>query len=102
YYLWADATPEKMPNNWQCFFGVSTWTYGPNTKQAYFHVFAKEQPDLNWKNPAMRENIYQMIRWWLDFGIDGFRLDAISHILTEHWDFKITSNPGAPFMNVAG
>ena len=102
YYLWADATPEKMPNNWQSFFGGSTWTYDPNTKQAYFHVFAKEQPDLNWKNPAMRENIYRMIRWWLDFGIDGFRLDAISHIQKEPWDFKITSNPWAPFMNVVG
>lgn len=102
YYLWADATPEKMPNNWQSFFGGSTWTYDPNTKQAYFHVFAKEQPDLNWKNPAMREEIYQMIRWWLDLGIDGFRLDAISHIQKEPWDFKITDNPWAPFMNVAG
>lgn len=102
YYLWADATPEKMPNNWQSFFGGSTWTYDQQTKQAYFHVFAKEQPDLNWKNPAVREEIYQMIRWWLDFGIDGFRLDAISHIQKEPWDFKITDNPWAPFMNVAG
>lgn len=102
YYLWADATPEKMPNNWQSFFGGSTWTYDQQTKQAYFHVFAKEQPDLNWKNPAVREEIYQMIRWWLDFGIDGFRLDAISHIQKEPWDFKITDNPWAPFMNVSG
>ncbi|MBU5365228.1 alpha-glucosidase [Enterococcus devriesei] len=102
YYLWADASPEKMPNNWQSFFGGSTWTYDSSTKQAYFHVFAKEQPDLNWKNPAMRKDIYQMIRWWLDFGIDGFRLDAISHIQKQPWDFKITDNPWAPFMNVAG
>lgn len=102
YYLWADATPEKMPNNWQSFFGGSTWTYDQQTKQAYFHVFAKEQPDLNWKNPVVREEIYQMIRWWLDFGIDGFRLDAISHIQKEPWDFKITDNPWAPFMNVSG
>lgn len=102
YYLWADATSEKMPNDWKSFFGGSTWTYDPTTKQAYFHVFAKEQPDLNWKNPAMRKEIYQMIRWWLDLGIDGFRLDAISHIQKEPWDFKITDNPWAPFMNVAG
>lgn len=102
YYLWADATTEKMPNHWQSFFGGSAWTYDPTTKQAYFHVFAKEQPDLNWKNPTMREEIYQMIRWWLDFGIDGFRLDAISHIQKEPWDFKITDNPWAPFMNVSG
>lgn len=69
-----------MPNEWQSFFGGSTWTYDEGTKQAYFHVFAKEQPDLNWKNPKVREEIYAMIRWWLDLGIDGFRLDAISHI----------------------
>jgi len=102
YYLWADATPEKMPNNWQSFFGGSTWTYDAQTKQAYFHVFAKEQPDLNWRNPAVLQAIYQMIRWWLDLGIDGFRLDAISHIQKAPWDFKIRDNPWAPFMNVAG
>ena len=83
-------------------FGGSTWTYDEGTKQAYFHVFAKEQPDLNWKNPKVREEIYAMIRWWLDLGIDGFRLDAISHIQKEPWDFKITTNPWAPFMNVKG
>ncbi|EGO8081336.1 alpha-glucosidase [Enterococcus faecalis] len=102
YYLWADATPDRMPNEWQSFFGGSTWTYDAGTKQAYFHVFAKEQPDLNWKNPKVREEIYAMIRWWLDLGIDGFRLDAISHIQKEPWDFKITTNPWAPFMNVKG
>ncbi|MFV0560715.1 MAG: glycoside hydrolase family 13 protein [Enterococcus sp.] len=102
YYLWADATKDKMPNDWQSFFGGSTWTYDETTSQAYFHVFAKEQPDLNWKNATMREEIYQMIRWWLDFGIDGFRLDAISHIQKEPWNFKITDNPWAPFMNVSG
>lgn len=102
YYHWAEATPEKMPNNWQSFFGGSTWTYDEHTEQAYFHVFAKEQPDLNWTNPKVREEIYQMIRWWLELGVDGFRLDAISHIQKESWDFKITSNPWAPFMNVSG
>jgi alpha-glucosidase len=102
YYLWEDATPERLPNDWQSFFGGSTWTYDETTKQVYFHVFAKEQPDLNWKNAKMREEIYDMIRWWLDFGIDGFRLDAISHIQKEPWDFKIKDNPWAPFMNVSG
>jgi alpha-glucosidase len=101
YYLWADATETKMPNDWKSFFGGSTWTYA-GSSQAYFHVFAPEQPDLNWKNPKVREEIYRMIRWWLDLGIDGFRLDAISHIQKEPWDFNITDNPWAPFMNVAG
>ena len=102
FYLWADATPDKLPNDWQSFFGGSTWTYDQRTKQAYFHVFAKEQPDLNWRNPQLRQAIYTMIRWWLDLGIDGFRLDAISHIQKEPWDFKIRDNPWVPFMNVEG
>ncbi|MFC4652072.1 alpha-glucosidase [Lactococcus nasutitermitis] len=106
YYLWADATAEKMPNDWKSFFGGSTWTYDDATQQAYFHVFAAEQPDLNWKNPKLREEIYKMVRWWLELGLDGFRLDAISHIQKEPWDFKIKSwrgnGPWQPFMNVAG
>ncbi|MEI5990685.1 hypothetical protein A5881_002190 [Enterococcus termitis] len=102
YYHWADATKELPPNDWQSFFGGSTWTYDEPTRQSYFHVFAKEQPDLNWKNPKVRQEIYQMIRWWLDLGIDGFRIDAISHIQKEPWNFKITDNQWAPFMNVAG
>ncbi|OFI47567.1 glucohydrolase [Floricoccus penangensis] len=106
YYHWVDASSEKMPNNWQSFFGGSAWTYDENLEQAYFHCFAKEQPDLNWKNPKMREDIYKMIRWWLDLGIDGFRLDAISHIQKENWDFEIKSpngnDPWEPFMNVSG
>ncbi|MFC4770564.1 glycoside hydrolase family 13 protein [Enterococcus hermanniensis] len=102
FYLWADATPEKMPNDWQGFFGGSTWTYDSKTKQAYFHIFTKGQPDLNWKNSEMRTKIYQRIKWWLDFGIDGFRLDAISHIQKEPWDFKIKTDPWAPFSNVSG
>lgn len=106
YYMWADAKPEQMPNDWISFFGGSTWTYDEQTEQAYFHVFAKEQPDLNWRNPKCREEIYSMVRWWLELGIDGFRLDAISHIQKENWDFKIKSwkgdGPWKPFMNVSG
>lgn len=102
YYHWQDATEQNLPNNWQSFFGGSTWSLDEASGQAYFHVFAPEQPDLNWKNEAVRNEIYQMIRWWLDLGIDGFRLDAISHIQKEPWNFKIKDNPWAPFMNVAG
>ncbi|MBO0450110.1 alpha-glucosidase [Enterococcus sp. MJM12] len=102
YYHWQNATPANLPNNWQSFFGGSTWTVDEPSGQAYFHVFAPEQPDLNWKNEAVRTEIYQMIRWWLELGIDGFRLDAISHIQKEPWNFKIKDNPWAPFMNVAG
>lgn len=102
FYHWVDATKDTPPNDWRSFFGGSTWTYQEKTQQAYFHIFAKEQPDLNWKNETMRHEIYDMIRWWLDKGIDGFRLDAISHIQKEDWSFTITDNPWAPFMNVKG
>ncbi|GAB2024249.1 alpha-glucosidase [Lactovum odontotermitis] len=107
YYLWADATPNQMPNNWRSFFGIPAWTYQAKTKQAYFHIFSAAQPDLNWKNPKLREEIYKMVRWWLeDIGIDGFRLDAISHIQKMDWSFKIRNfdgdNAWEPFMNVAG
>lgn len=102
YYLWADATPTKMPNDWQSFFGGPTWTYDEASQQAYFHIFAPEQPDLNWKNPQLRKEIYDMVEWWLELGIDGFRLDAISHIQKEPWEFQIKDNPWAPFMNVTG
>jgi len=102
YYMWANATPEKMPNEWINFSKKSTWTYDSTTKQAYFHVFAPQQPDLNWKNPRMRADIYKMIRWWLDLGVDGFRLDAISHIQKESWEYDSKNNPWSPFMNVKG
>ncbi|HEY0222555.1 alpha-glucosidase [Lactovum miscens] len=106
FYLWEDATANQMPNDWISFFGGSTWTFDKTTNQAYFHVFAKEQPDLNWKNPELRAEIYKMIRWWLELGLDGFRLDAISHIQKKSWDFKIKSwranGPWQPFMNVTG
>lgn len=102
YYHWQDAKADKLPNDWQSFFGGSTWTYDAHTEQAYFHVFAPEQPDLNWTNHKVRQEIYAMIRWWLDRGIDGFRIDAISHIQKESWDFPLKTNPWEPFMNVAG
>lgn len=102
FYHWQDATEQKLPNDWQSFFGGPTWTIDPETNQAYFHVFAPQQPDLNWKNPKVRDEIYRMIRWWLNLGIDGFRLDAISHIQKADWKMKIKDNPWAPFMNVAG
>ena len=103
YYHWQPATSEKQPpNDWQSFFGGSTWTYDENSGESYFHVFAPQQPDLNWRNGQLRQAIYQMIEWWLALGIDGFRLDAISHLQKEPWDFKITDNPWAPFMNVSG
>ncbi|MDO5750012.1 MAG: alpha-glucosidase [Rothia sp. (in: high G+C Gram-positive bacteria)] len=86
YYIWKDpkgfeedGTPIP-PNNWASEFGGSAWEWDENTQQFYLHIFFKEQPDLNWENPRVREDLYSMVRWWLDKGVDGFRLDAINII----------------------
>ncbi len=68
------------PNNWRSLFSGPAWEYDPATGEYYLHLFDKKQPDLNWENPSMREDIYAMMRWWLDKGIDGFRMDVINFI----------------------
>ena len=80
WYIWSDGKPGLPPNNWESIFSGSAWEYDTESEQYYLHVFAKKQPDLNWENPDMREAVYAMVNWWLDKGIDGFRIDAISHI----------------------
>ncbi|MCM3397358.1 alpha-glucosidase [Oceanobacillus profundus] len=80
YYIWHPGKNGKEPNNWESIFGGSAWEYDKETKEYYLHVFSKKQPDLNWENPIVREELYTMVNWWLDKGIDGFRVDAISHI----------------------
>ena len=76
YYIWKD----EVPNNWGSSFGGSAWEYVEAVDQYYLHCFAKEQPDLNWDNPKVREDVYDILRFWLDKGIDGFRMDVISLI----------------------
>ena len=76
YYIWKD----KIPNNWGSSFGGSTWEYVDEVAQYYLHCFAKEQPDLNWDNPKVRQDVYGILRFWLDKGIDGFRMDVITLI----------------------
>ncbi len=83
WYIWREGKDNKEPNNWESIFKGSVWEYDENTNEYYLHLFSKKQPDLNWKNKEMRNEIYNMINWWLDKGIDGFRLDAISHINKE-------------------
>ncbi|MEM8808024.1 MAG: alpha-glucosidase [Cyanobacteria bacterium P01_G01_bin.38] len=79
WYIWQDPYPNGgYPNNWRSYFGGEGWTYCAEREQYYFHTFNKNQPDLNWRNPAVRDAIYSMIRFWLDKGVDGFRLDASS------------------------
>lgn len=83
WYIWRDPKSGKEPNNWESIFGGSAWKYDEKTQQYFMHIFSAKQPDLNWENKDMREAVYKMIRWWLDKGIDGFRIDAISHIRKE-------------------
>ncbi|HLS61371.1 MAG TPA: alpha-glucosidase [Virgibacillus sp.] len=80
YYIWQEGKNGAEPNNWESIFGGPAWEYDAKTGEYYMHVFSRKQPDLNWENPAVRHDLYQMVNWWLDKGIDGFRVDAISHI----------------------
>ena len=83
WYIWRDGKDGAEPNNWESIFKGSAWQYDENTEQYFLHLFSKRQPDLNWDNEEVRQEIYKMINWWLDKGIDGFRVDAISHIKKE-------------------
>jgi len=79
WYLWQDPEPKgKVPNNWLSYFGGTAWTFNEQRGQYYYHTFNKHQPDLNWRNPEVKKAIYDTIRYWLDKGVDGFRLDASS------------------------
>ncbi|WP_054948581.1 glycoside hydrolase family 13 protein [Numidum massiliense] len=80
YYIWKPGKDGQAPNNWESNFGGSAWEYDEATDEYYLHLFSKKQPDLNWENPRMRRDIYDMMTWWLDKGIDGFRMDVINFI----------------------
>jgi len=83
WYVWRDGRNGGPPNNWYAGFGGSAWEYDAKTDQYYYHYFFKEQPDLNWRNPAVKQAMWDVVRFWLDLGVDGFRLDAIGTIF-EH------------------
>jgi alpha-glucosidase len=85
WFIWRDGAGEGPPNNWVSIFGGSAWERDPSTDQYYYHVFLKQQPDLNWRNPEVKRAMWDMVRFWLDLGVDGFRLDAIATIF-EHPD----------------
>lgn len=94
WYYWRDprpgfepGTPGAEPTNWESFFGGPAWEYDPASGQYYLHLFARQQPDLNWENPTVRDAVYEMMNWWLSRGVDGFRVDAID---------VISKRPGLP------
>src|SRR5579859_2155378 len=90
FYIWRPGRDGHEPNNWVSFFGGSAWQYDQASGEYYLHLFSKKQPDLNWENPRMRAEIYAMMDWWLQKGIDGFRMDVINMIS------KVPGLPDAP------
>jgi len=80
YYIWRPGVNGCEPNNWASFFGGSAWQYDPTTGEYYLHLFSKKQPDLNWENPKVRQEVFAMMQWWLKKGVDGFRMDVINLI----------------------
>lgn len=103
FYIWKDPKEDgSAPNNWESIFGGSAWEYDSTTNQYYLHVFAKEQPDLNWENKQVRQQLYEMINYWLDKGIGGFRVDAITFIKKGN-DFKdLESQDNKELVNICG
>ena len=80
WYIWREGKNDAEPNNWESIFNGSAWKYDAGSEQYFLHLFSERQPDLNWENPQVRAALYDMMRWWLDKGIDGFRIDAICHM----------------------
>ncbi len=78
YYVWRDGDSDEPPNNWESLFDGPAWTYDDEREAWYLHLFDPKQPDLDWTNPAVREDVYEMMRWWLDRDVDGFRMDVIN------------------------
>jgi alpha-glucosidase len=94
WYIWRDPKPDgSPPNNWGSFFGGPAWTLDTETGQYYLHQFVPEQPDLNWRNPEVRDAMFETLRFWLDRGVDGFRMDVIGLIIK---DEQLRDNPPDP------
>jgi alpha-glucosidase len=100
WYIWRDGQgPVKPPNNWQSWFGHSAWTYDQKTGQWYYHYFYVQQPDLNWRNPEVRKAMFGVLRFWLDRGASGFRMDAVSRLFE---DPNLHDDPIVPGKNAFG
>lgn len=94
WYIWRDPGPDQTPpNNWLSVFGGSAWEWDAQTQQYYYHAFLKEQPDLNWRNPEVQEAMQDVIRFWLEKGVDGFRVDVMWHMIK---DQLFRDNPRKP------
>jgi len=90
WFIWEPASGKRKPNNWKTAFGGSCWEYDKTTSEYYLHSFFKEQPDLNWRNKEVRNEMFKMLSYWLEMGVDGFRFDVINYIVK---DKKLRNNP---------
>jgi alpha-glucosidase len=90
WYIWKTSDKGRKPNNWKTAFGGSCWEYNKETQEYYLHSFLKEQPDLNWRNKEVQQEMFKMLSYWLDMGVDGFRFDVINFIIK---DKKLRNNP---------
>lgn len=100
YYIWRDPNEDgSCPNNWNSFFGGSAWKYHEETGQYYLHLFTKKQPDLNWENEDMRNDIYKMMRYWLDKGVDGFRMDVFNMYSKKEGLPDVIDSPDGIYIN---
>src|SRR6266536_554590 len=100
WYIWRDGRGNgQPPNNWNSDFGGSAWKFDPTTNQYYYHYFYVEQPDLNWRNPAVKDAMFDVTRWWYKRGVSSFRLDAVD---TLYEDPKLHDNPVLPGKNAYG
>lgn len=90
WYIWKSPRNGKVPTNWKSAFGGSSWQWDESTQQYYLHSFLKEQPDLNWRNKELQQTFFEEVRFWLELGVDGFRLDVINYIVK---DEKFRDNP---------
>ena len=92
YYIWKDPRDGKEPNNWTSCFQGPAWEYDEQTQQYYLHLFSKKQPDLNWQNPQVRKECYDIMQFWIDKGVDGFRLDVINLISKDETQYYVDSD----------
>ena len=95
FYIWRDGEPDALPNNWRSKFGGNAWQWHADSGQYYLHLFAIEQADLNWENPAVRAELKKVCEFWADRGVDGLRLDVVN-LISKDQTFPLRSGRGWP------
>lgn len=97
WYIWKPGYEGKEPTNWESIFGGSAWEYDEDSEEYYLHCFSKKQPDLNWENPEVRQAVFSLMDWWIDQGIAGFRIDAITFIKKNQQFPQLTTEDNRPY-----